>query len=399
MTARAFPATPAGLVALRRDIHRHPELRFQERRTAALVEAYLRRAGYDVRSGIGGTGVYASRVGSSPGPHVVIRADLDALPVADLKSVDYASTVDGVAHACGHDVHTVVALGVADLLASGPLPSGRVSFLFQPAEETPFGEPSGALAVLGTGILADPRPDAILAFHCWPDLPVGTVGIDDRIAMGAKDAFRIVYEGRGAHAATPSRGRDAVLGTAHLISILYGVFVRSLDPGELSSFNIGTVHGGVSQSVVPDRAEVTGTLRTIDPAVRDRLRGEIERVAMGVGTTFALETSVVWADQIPPIVNDPDLVRRAHEAISEVLGPEAVRRMTVPPMTVDDFALLSQGVPALYLKLGVAGDGAWPPLHSGDFDVDERAIGVGVAVMYRLCLRLLARETGGSEPW
>ncbi len=389
---RALPATPPALVALRRDLHRHPELRFDEHRTAGLVEAHLRAAGYAVQAAVGGTGVYASRSNGAPGPHVVIRADLDALPVADLKAVDYASTVPGIAHACGHDVHTVVALGVADLLAAEPLPGGRVSLLFQPAEERPFGQPSGALAVLGQGVLDDPRPDAILAFHCWPDLPVGTIGIDERFAMGAKDAFRIAYVGRGAHAAIPSRGRDAVLGIAQLIGDLYSSFARSLDPGELASVNIGTVQGGASQSVVPDHAELTGTLRTIDPDVRARLRAEIERVAAGVGATFALESEITWADEMPPIVNDPLLVRWAQRVTAEVLGPDGPRRLTVPPMTVDDFALLADGIPALYLKLGVAGDGASLPLHNGGFDVDERAIGVGVAVMHRLVVGLLAGE-------
>ncbi|MBF6604970.1 MAG: amidohydrolase [Chloroflexi bacterium] len=393
---RSIPATPPGLVALRRDLHAHPELRFAEHRTAGIVAARLRDAGYEVRAGIGGTGILASRDSGLPGRHVVIRADLDALPVSDLKAVDYASTVDGVAHACGHDVHIVVALGVAERLASGPLPGGRISFLFQPAEERPFGEPSGARAVLETGVLDNPAPDSILAFHCWPDLPAGTVGIDERIAMGAKDAFRVVYVGNGAHAAAPSRGRDAVLGIARLITALYETFARSLDPGERASLNIGTVRGGATQSVVPDRAEITGTLRTIDPEVRERLRGRIERVAAGVAATFALETELTWADEMPPILNDPALVRLAEEVATEVLGSEQARRLTEPPMTVDDFALLASRAPALYLKLGISGDGTPVPLHNGAFDVDERSIGVGVAVMHRIALALLSDAAPGG---
>ena len=183
--------TPPDLIALRREFHRWPELRFQEHRTAAAVASRLQSRGYAVRTGIARTGVFAFRDSNIPGPNVLIRADMDALPMADLKKVSYASSVPGVAHACGHDVHTVVALGVADRFANVPPICGRVSFVFQPAEERPFGEASGARAMLDEGVLADSLPDVVLGLHCWPDLPVGTIGIDEHIAMAAKDAFRV----------------------------------------------------------------------------------------------------------------------------------------------------------------------------------------------------------------
>lgn len=390
----AVPETPSDLVALRRDLHRNPELRFHERRTAGLVADRLLAAGYQVRTGIGGTGVIAHLDGRDAGPHVVVRADLDALPVTDAKEVDYASTVAGAAHACGHDVHTVVGVGVADRFAAIPPQAGRISFLFQPAEERPFGEPSGASAVLAEGVLDEPRPDAIIALHCWPDLPVGSIGIDDRIAMGAKDAFRIVYRGTGAHAATPSRGRDAILGIAQATAALYQALARTVDPGELASLNIGTIQGGSSQSVVAERAEATGTLRTVDPEVRTRLRGTIERTASGVAATLGLQCSLTWADEMPAIVNDPVLVACAHEVATEVLGADRTVRLSTPPMTADDFALLAERAPALYLKLGVCGNGTCAPLHSGSFDVDERAIGVGVAVLHGIARRLLGGALG-----
>ena len=173
----------------------------------------------------------------------MLRADMDAMPVPDSKDVPYRSTVPGVSHACGHDVHTTVMVGVAERLAAAPLPAGRVSVVFQPAEERPFGEPSGAVRMLEEGLLADGDPTAVIGLHCWPDLPAGTIGIDDVIAMGGKDAFRIALEGRPSHAATPSRGRDAILGIAQLVTGLHQGFARSLDPGDLAILNVGTIHG------------------------------------------------------------------------------------------------------------------------------------------------------------
>jgi amidohydrolase len=391
-------ATPRDLVELRRDLHRHPELRFAERRTAALMAERLTALGYAVRTGLGGTGVTGTLDAGAPGAHVVLRADMDALPVQDAKDVPWASSVDGVAHACGHDVHMVVALGVAARLAATPPAVGRVTLVFQPAEERPFGQPSGAQAMLDDGALAGAPPDAVLGVHCWPDLPAGTVGVDERIAMAAKDAFRITLRGRPAHAATPSRGRDAVLGIAQVVTALHQGVARALDARDLAAFNVGTIRGGSSQSVVAAEAEVTGSLRTAEPQVRARLRETVERTVAGVATALGLDPDLRWADEMPPIVNDPRLVRRALEVGNRLPGPDRARLLTVPPMTADDFALLGQLGPALYLKLGVRGEAAdWPPLHSGLFDVDERAIGVGTAVLHALAADVLARPLRDGE--
>lgn len=384
--------TPASLVELRRSIHREPELRFGEHRTAGLVADRLRVSGYTVRTDVGGTGVLAWRTGPAAGPHVVVRADLDALPIDDLKTVPYASIHPGAAHACGHDVHTAVVVGVAERLARTSLPRGRVSFVFQPAEERPFGEPSGARAVMDAGVFADARVDAVLGLHCWPDLPVGSVGIDERIAMAAKDAFRVRLRGRTAHAAAPSRGRDALLGIAQLVTALHQGFARSLDPGELAVLNLGTVHGGQSQSVVADQAEVTGTLRTVEPEVRTRLRATIERITAGVATMADVDPALTWADEMPAIVNDPRLAACARAVAEDLVGRTSTRILTSPPMTTDDFALFAEIAPLLYLKLGVCGDASCPPLHNGAFDVDERAIGIGVGVIAEIVRRLLSRS-------
>jgi len=391
-------ASPAHLVELRRLLHRAPELRFAEHRTAALLAERIGALGFTVRTGVGGTGVVATLAGAAPGPHLLLRADMDAMPVPDAKTVAWASTVPGVTHACGHDVHMAVILGVAERIAADGLRAGRVTVIFQPAEERPYGQPSGAEAMLADGALAGPPPDAILGLHAWPDLPAGTIGIDERIAMASKDAFSIALAGRGGHAATPSRSRDAILGIAELVGALHAGVARSVDAGDLIAFNIGTIAGGASQSVVAGSAEITGTLRTVDAAVRARLRAVIERIVTGIAAANELVATLRWADEMPAIVNDPRLVRRAHAVAAAVLGPAQVRAIAVPPMTADDFARFAELGPALYLKLGVAGGSPWPALHASSFDVDERCIGTGVAALHALAADLLARPLAEEAP-
>ncbi|MET0772516.1 MAG: M20 family metallopeptidase [Candidatus Limnocylindrales bacterium] len=385
-SAGSKSASEMHLVDLRRDLHRHPELRFEEHRTAGLLSSRLREAGFTVREGIGGTGVVGT-LGSGE-PYVVLRADMDALPVQDAKKGDHASTRPGVSHACGHDVHMTVVMGVAERLAARTGP-GRVGVIFQPAEERPFGEPSGAAAMLAADVFDGRTPDVILGLHCWPDLPAGTVGVDERVAMGAKDAFRVHYRGRAAHAATPSRGRDAILGMAQLVTTLHQNVARSIDPSDAVALNIGTIAGGASQSVVASEARITGTVRTIDVGVRARLRGVIEQTVTGVAASSGLTDELTWADEMPPVLNEPRLVERAIAVVARTIGSEHVQRLTSPPMTADDFALFGQLAPTLYLKLGVAGSGPWPALHSGTFDVDERCIETGVDVLAALVSDIL----------
>lgn len=386
---RMSDRTPAHLIDLRRELHAHPGVRFDVERTAAIVAERLRAAGWDVTTGVGRTGVLARTASAEPGPHVLLRADMDAMPVADTKDVPYASTVPGVAHACGHDVHTAIMVGVAERLAATGLSRGRVSLMFQPAEETPYGTESGARTMLEDGLLADGVPDAAVALHCWPGLPAGTIGIDDGIAMAAKDAYRIVLRGRSAHAATPSGGRDAILGVAQLISALHGGIARSLDATDRAAFNVGTLRAGASQSVVADEAEITGTIRTLEPGVRARLTAATERITAGVAAAMGLEHELSWMEPLPAVVNDPRVVACGLEVARELLGPDGAIRLSEPPMTADDFAFIAALAPALYFKLGTCGAPPCAPLHNGAFDVDERAIGVGLAVMLAITRRLL----------
>ncbi|WP_431876106.1 M20 metallopeptidase family protein [Micromonospora marina] len=373
------------LVRLRRQLHRNPELRFTERQTGALLAGRLDSIAR-VRTGVARTGLVAEIEGREPGPSVLLRADMDAYPVQDVKEVPWASANPGACHACGHDVHMTVVAGVAARLAADPPARGSVTLLFQPAEEIPFGEASGAAAALDDQTLRGRRFDAVLGLHCWPDLPVGTVGVDRDTAMAAKDAFRIEVLGRAAHAATPAAGRDAILGLSTTVNLLHAGVARSRNPHDLVAFNIGTIAGGASQSQVAERAEATGTLRTHDAATRSRLKEVIERIARHQAAALDLGIRFTWANEMPAVRNAASLVALAR---AELPGVVEVADLTEPPLTTDDFALLAALGPSLYVKLGVTGERGGAPLHSGEFDVDERCLGAGVAALERLTRAVL----------
>jgi amidohydrolase len=384
----------SSLVELRRALHQNPELRFAEHETAALVAARLREAGLEVTTGHAETGVLARARGRAEGVHVLVRADMDALPTQDLKDVPYASRRSGVAHACGHDVHTTVAVGAAEQLARREGVAGRVTFAFQPAEEIPFGEASGGQAMVDTGVLDD--VDVVLGLHCWPSLPAGTIGIDARTAMAAKRAFRIVVTGSGAHAATPSLGRDAVLAASQMVVALHHLHGREIDAGERAAVNVGTVKGGSSQSIVPAAAEITGTIRTVDEDVADRLEAAVMRVVAGVAMAGGVTADVEWKNKMPPVRNDPHLVQRAIDVLARD-GEVDVVALDESPMTADDFALYAERRPGLYVKLGVRspyGDVGAHSLHDGRFDVDERCIPAGVRALVALIDDVLVGNHG-----
>ena len=374
---------------LRRDIHRRPELRFAEHRTAELLSARLRNAGYEVTIGVARTGVVA-RLARGDGPAVVIRADLDALPLTEANDVEYRSTTPGVMHACGHDVHMAVVVTAAERLAAVSDWAGTLTVLLQPAEEIPFGEESGARAILESGAIDFAEVDAVFGLHCWPWLPAGVVGIDPEVAMASKDAFQIEINGAATHAAAPADGRDALLAMSHLVVALHSQVFRRINPADQVAFNIGSISGLFGQSIVADHVEIIGTLRTLDEAVRDRLQRAIEDATRFTARAHGCEGQVRWANQMPAVRNDADLVKEAWGVLDAVGGLRVVE-MESTPMTTDDFALYAERAPGLYMKLGTSG-GTLTPLHSSTFDVDERSIWVGVVAVEALVRGALGRS-------
>jgi amidohydrolase len=380
------------LIEVRRDFHRDPELRFEEHRTSETVEELLRPLELSVRSGVAGTGLLADLHGKRPGPTVALRADMDALPIRDAKDAPYASRREGVMHACGHDAHMTIAYGVLSVLE--PLRTilpGTLRVIFQPGEEVPAGEKSGALEVIRAGALEDPKVEAIFGFHVWPELPAGTVGLQPEVTMAAADSFIVEVRGESSHAGEPHKGKDAIFAAGSLVVQLKALLGREIPPAEPAAINVGTIHGGASQSVVADRVELSGTLRSLGGDRRERLLRSMQRVAGGTSGDTGCSVRLNVSDSFPAVVNDPELYERALEILLKTLGSDKVSVLTDVPMTADDFAHYLEAVPALYIKLGCApAEGRVYPLHHHCFDIDDRVIWTGVEAVSSILLDTMA---------
>jgi amidohydrolase len=386
--AQMRDALESELIEIRRDFHKEPELRFEEHRTSETVEELLRPLELSVRSGVAGTGLLADLHGKRPGPTVALRADMDALPIRDAKGAPYASRREGVMHACGHDAHMTIAYGVLSVLE--PLRAilpGTLRVIFQPGEEVPAGEKSGALEVIRAGALEDPEVEAIFGFHVWPELPAGTVGLQPEVTMAAADSFIVEVSGESSHAGEPHKGKDAIFAAGSLVVQLKALLGREIPPAEPATINVGTIHGGASQSVVADIVELSGTLRSLGGDRRERLLRSMQRVAGGTSGDTGCSVRLNVSDSFPAVVNDPELYKRALEILLETLGSDRVRVLTEVPMTADDFAHYLEAVPALYIKLGCAPtEGSVYPLHHRCFDIDERVIWTGVEAISSILL-------------
>jgi len=384
------------LIAIRRDLHAHPEVRFTEVRTAKIAAEALRSLGIDTQTGVGKTGVVGIlKGGLGKGKTLGIRCDMDALPFQEKSDVQYRSQNDGVMHACGHDVHTTVAIGVARVLAGmKDRFKGTVKFIFQPSEENPFGQRCGSLAMIDDGVLENPSLDGILSLHCWPQLDVGQVGVGPGPAMAGAVAFEIVVDGQQAHAAMPRKGRDTMLGAAEIISNLYHITSRRADPSDTIALAINEIHGGCVQSVVGGPVRMAGTVRTVSKELMDYIMGLVDDTVEGVARILDLQRKLTIDSYYPPVTNDKYIDEMVTAAATRILGAENVIPQPNCPMTAEDFSHFTDRVPGHYLKLGVANDekGIRFPLHNERFDVDERCIAVGVSVLADAILGFLDRD-------
>ena len=380
-------AHEAELVAARRHLHAHPELAYAEVETTAWLEQRLREAGLTPQRLPRGTGLVVE-VGDGPGPTVVLRGDIDALPLTDVKDVPYASTREGVAHACGHDVHTTVVLGVAlALTAIGGLP-GRVRIVFQPAEET---VPGGATEVVAAGVL-DGATRAF-ALHCDPSVPVGSVGLRTGAITAACDRIDVTLTGPGGHTARPHLTVDLVDALGRLITGLPGLLSRQVDPRAGMSLVWGSVDAGVAANAIPQRGTLRGTVRVLD---RDAWQGaeEIIRALVDkVGAATGAGVEVDYVRGVPPVVNDPRSVALLRSAAVETVGADAVV-LSPQSMGGEDFGWFAERLPIALARLGTHGGGEPLDLHRGTFDVDERAIAIGVRLLARTALHALEADAG-----
>ncbi|RBY93500.1 amidohydrolase [Blastococcus sp. TF02-8] len=381
------------LVSVRRHLHAHPELAFAEFETTAFLEQRLRDAGLKPRRLPTGTGLVCE-VGTGGGPTVVLRADIDALPLADLKDVPYASTREGMCHACGHDVHTTVVLGVALALAGLDGLPGRVRIVFQPAEET---VPGGATEVVASGVLDG--ASRAFALHCDPSVPVGKVGLRTGAITAACDRMDVTLTGPGGHTARPQMTVDLVDALGRLITDLPGLLSRQVDPRSGMSLVWGAVNAGVAANAIPQRGTLRGTVRVLDreawKGAEELLRSLVERVAATTGA----EVGVDYIRGVPPVVNDPRSVALLRSAAIGSVGAENLV-LSQQSMGGEDFGWFADLMPIALARLGTHGGGAPLDLHRGTFDVDERAIGVGVRLLARTALLALeadAEQTSGSS--
>lgn len=382
-------ALAAELSAWRRDFHMHPELGLEEHRTAAIVAAHLAGLGYEVTTQVGGTGVIGLLNPGRPGRVIALRADMDALPIQDAKTVSYASRVPGKMHACGHDGHTAMLMGVASLLAGcrQELP-GQVKLLFQPAEEGP----GGAKPMIEAGALDRPRPGACLALHLWSDLPVGTAAIRTGPHMAASDSVRMAIRGVGGHGAYPHTGVDAIAVAGQVICALQNVVSRETNPLEAVVLTLGTIEGGFRGNVIAPEVRLTGTVRSLSPEVRGSMEGRVRRVFEGACRMLRAEPTLEYSYGYPVTSNHPEMAELLAAAAAEVLGPGAVERDAEPVMGAEDFSYFAEAVPSAYLRLGSMNParGITAQAHHPSYDIDEDALPLGAAIMATAAWRFLS---------
>ncbi|HEU4407622.1 MAG TPA: amidohydrolase [Polyangiaceae bacterium] len=373
------------VVERRRDFHRHPELAYQEVRTSAAVREWCEALGLETRTGVGKTGVIATLRGSKPGRRVALRADMDALPIQEANACEYASERPGVMHACGHDAHTAMLLGVASVLcAARERVAGEVRFLFQPAEE---GQ-GGAVPLIEAGALEG--VDLVLGQHMGPEHPTGTIALSYGPAMAAADFFTLKVIGKGGHGAYPHLTVDPVPVAAQLVLALQTIVARAVDPLAAAVLSIGTIRGGFRDNVIAPEVELAGTVRTLDPALRREIPERIERIARGVTAAHGARHELEYQLQYPPLINHDPATRLVERVGRELLGEGGVK-VIAPSMGGEDFAFYLEKVPGCFYWLGCRPPGRAEAanLHSPTFDVDEAALAHGVHVMARAALSFL----------
>ncbi len=375
----------AFLVALRRELHAHPELSWQESGTQARLDAALRAVGVtDVRP-VAGTGLVARIPGRSPdAPTIALRGDIDALPIQEATGLPYASRHDGVMHACGHDVHATWAVGAALLLRRAPA-AGDVLVLLQPAEEVG----AGAAAVLESGALQGVH--AIFGAHVDRRFEVGQACAQAGPLAASTDTFTITLTGNGAHGARPHESADPIVGLAALVTALQTIVSRRLDPAQPGVVTVGMVQAGSAPNIIPESASLQGTVRATTPAARDLIVGEVDRLAFSVAAAYRLEADVAWGHRTPPVINSPDGARWAATATRSVLGADAVVPFGTTNMGGEDFAFYLEQMPGCFLRIGAREEGGERiAAHSPRFQAAEGAVFIGAAVLAE-CARVASQ--------
>jgi len=365
---------------LRRDFHAHPELGFHEVRTASIVAKELNSLGLETHTGIAGTGVVAIMEGARPGPVILLRADMDALPIVEETGADYASQTPGVMHACGHDGHTAMLLTVARMLHAHQkdLP-GTIKFVFQPAEEGM----GGAEKMLQEGILENPKVDVVLGLHVWNEKPVGWLGIPGGPAMAGAEIFKIKVTGKGGHGAAPHLSVDPVLASAQIVNALQGIVARNVAPLQTAVVSVCTIHGGETFNVIPPAVELTGTIRTFESPVRDRVLQRFTETVNGVAEAMGCRVEVDLQQLTPATVNHPNVSGVVQKTARELFPSALVDPGNYVTMGSEDFAFILEKAPGCFFFIGSANPekGLDAGHHHPKFDFDETVLPQGAALM------------------
>ncbi|MFH1418807.1 MAG: M20 family metallopeptidase [Planctomycetota bacterium] len=378
------------VVDLRHALHAHPELGFEERQTARRVLDRLEAIdNLRIQTGVAGTGIVATLNAHKPGPCVALRADMDALPIQEENDLPYASKIPGRMHACGHDGHMSCLVGAAEVLAriADDLP-GKVKFIFQPAEEGG----GGGRAMCKAGVLEEPKVDAIFALHGWPDLPFGTVGTRPGAILASQDRWSITIYGKGAHAAWPHHGIDPIVAASQVVTTLQTIVSRSTDPLDSVVVTVGRFHAGTAGNIIPDSAELEGTIRALNESSRAKSISLIEQIAEQTALAFSARADVQIQPGYPVLVNDEHAADLVQQTAREALGPDKVVEGFPPCMGAEDFAFYAERIPAAFWCLGV-GRGevdTRPQLHQTNFDFPDDALPIGIRMHCELATRFLA---------
>lgn len=383
------------VIAHRRALHEIPELAFQERKTAQYLEQALRAHGLQPRTGVAGTGLVVALPGNAEGPVVLLRADMDGLPLEEDSAHTLRSRHPGLMHACGHDGHMAIVLGAAEAIASLGAPSpcpGRIVLLFQPGEENG----AGASQVLEQGILEEHHVDYVVGLHLWSYLQRGTVLAPAGPVMASSDEFRVALTGTGGHGALPHKADDLVLAASHLVVALQSIVSRNVDPLAPAVLSVGKIRAGEASNVLPDHAEIEGTFRTADGATRGLIMHRIGELSDAVARAHGVTAEINFGVGYPATVNDPEVAAIVQQAARDTLGPDAVR---TGPMTMaaEDFAYLLQARPGVMFLLGMRDEaqGIVHPHHSPQFLVAEDVLPRGLEIMLRTAARLMRRGRVG----
>lgn len=393
--AQAAESLRQQLITQRRDFHMHPELSNREERTSKVIAEKLRALGLEVKTGVGKYGVVALLKGAKPGPVVAVRADMDALPIQENIDVPYKSQNAGVKHACGHDLHMTVELGVAEVLSKmRDQIQGTIKFIFQPAEEgPPADEEGGARLMIKEGALENPRPQAIFGLHVMPNIEVGQLGYNSGPAMASSEKFIIKIHGKKVHGAYPHDGIDAVVVAADCVMALQTIRSRRIDTQEPLVITLGSIHGGNRFNIIADEVVLEGTMRTLNEDVRNKAHDMMKKTLDGITSAYGASAELEFKQPNPVTYNDPKLVEETLPTMKRILGEKNL--MTPKPqMGAEDFSEYQKIIPGFFYFLGVGNKakGITAMIHTPEFDADEEALVVGVKLMSNVLLDYLDRQ-------